>query len=104
MRREFETAVASRFGTQPQPDPVLGALFQAFAVQLERIYQESEYVFPVAVLDDLLNGLALPGPTRASRADGRHVFSNVDQRERLALDTELIGSATSGEQIAIHDQ
>ena len=39
MRREFESAIATRFGTQPQPDPVLGALFQAFAVQLERIYQ-----------------------------------------------------------------
>ena len=98
MRREFEAAVASRFGTQPQPDPVLGALFQAFAVQLERIYQESEYVFPVAVLDDLLNGLALPARL-AHPAQTVVTFTNVDQRERLALDTELIGSATSGEQI-----
>ena len=98
MRREFEAAVASRFGTQPQPDPVLGALFQAFAVQLERIYQESEYVFPVAVLDDLLNGLALPARL-AHPAQTVVTFTNVDQRERLALDTELIGSASSGEQI-----
>jgi len=98
MRREFEAAVASRFGTQPQPDPVLGALFQAFAVQLERIYQESEYVFPVAVLDDLLNGLALPARL-AHPAQTVVTFSNVDQRERLALDTELIGNASSGEQI-----
>jgi hypothetical protein len=98
MRREFEAAVASRFGTQPQPDPVLGALFQAFAVQLERIYQESEYVFPVAVLDDLLNGLALPARL-AHPAQTVVSFTNVDQRERLALDTELIGSAPSGEQI-----
>jgi hypothetical protein len=98
MRREFESAVATRFGTQPQPDPVLGALFQAFAVQLERIYQESEYVFPVAVLDDLLNGLALP-PRLAHPAQTVVSFSNIDQRERLALDTELIGNAPSGEQI-----
>lgn len=98
MRREFEAAVASRFGTQPQPDPVLGALFQAFAVQLERIYQESEYVFPVAVLDDLLNGLALPARL-ANPAQTVVSFSNVDQRERLALDTELIGGAPSGEQV-----
>lgn len=98
MRREFESAVASRFGTQPQPDPVLGALFQAFAVQLERIYQESEHVFPVAVLDDLLNGLALPARL-AHPAQTVVSFTNVDQRERLALDTELIGSASSGEQI-----
>lgn len=98
MRREFEAAVASRFGTQPQPDPVLGALFQAFAVQLERIYQESEYVFPVAVLDDLLNGLALPARL-AHPAQTVVAFSNIDQRERLALDTELIGNATSGEQL-----
>ena len=98
MRREFEAAVASRFGTQPQPDPVLGALFQAFAVQLERIYQESEYVFPVAVLDDLLNGLALPARL-AHPAQTVVTFTNVDQRERLALDTELIGSGSSGDQI-----
>lgn len=98
IRREFESAIASRFGTQPQPDPVLGALFQAFAVQLERIYQESEYVFPVAVLDDLLNGLALPARL-AHPAQTVVAFSSVDQRERLALDTELIGSAPSGEQI-----
>ncbi|MBK5189646.1 MAG: hypothetical protein JJD97_15495, partial [Gemmatimonadaceae bacterium] len=98
MRREFEAAVASRFGTQPQPDPVLGALFQAFAVQLERIYQESEYVFPVAVLDDLLNGLALPARL-AHPAQTVVSFTNIDQRERLALDTELIGSSSSGEQI-----
>jgi hypothetical protein len=98
MRREFESAVATRFGTQPQPDPVLGALFQAFAVQLERIYQESEYVFPVAVLDDLLNGLALPARL-AHPAQTVVSFTNIDQRERLALDTELIGNAPSGEQI-----
>lgn len=98
MRREFEAAVASRFGTQPQPDPVLGALFQAFAVQLERIYQESEYVFPVAVLDDLLNGLALPARL-AHPAQTVVAFTNIDQRERLALDTELIGNAPGGEQI-----
>jgi len=98
MRREFEAAVASRFGTQPQPDPVLGALFQAFAVQLERIYQESEYVFPVAVLDDLLNGLALPGRL-ANPAQTVVAFSSIDQRERLALDTELTGNSTSGEQL-----
>ena len=98
MRREFESAVATRFGTQPQPDPVLGALFQAFAVQLERIYQESEYVFPVAVLDDLLNGLALPARL-AHPAQTVVSFTNVDQRERLALDTELIGHAPGGEQI-----
>jgi hypothetical protein len=98
MRREFESAVASRFGTQPQPDPVLGALFQAFAVQLERIYQESEYVFPVAVLDDLLNGLALPARL-AHPAQTVVSFANIEQRERLALDTELIGSSTNGEQI-----
>ena len=98
MRREFESAVATRFGTQPQPDPVLGALFQAFAVQLERIYQESEYVFPVAVLDDLLNGLALPARL-AHPAQTVVSFTNIDQRERLALDTELIGNAPGGEQI-----
>jgi hypothetical protein len=98
MRREFEAAVAARFGTQPQPDPVLGALFQAFAVQLERIYQESEYVFPVAVLDDLLNGLALPARL-AHPAQTVVSFTNVDQRERLALDTELIGNAPAGEQV-----
>ncbi len=98
MRREFEAAVATRFGTQPQPDPVLGALFQAFAVQLERIYQESEYVFPIAVLDDLLNGLALPARL-AHPAQTVVSFTSVEQRERLALDTELIGNATSGEQI-----
>ena len=98
MRREFESAVATRFGTQPQPDPVLGALFQAFAVQLERIYRESEYVFPVAVLDDLLNGLALPARL-AHPAQTVVSFTNIDQRERLALDTELIGNAPAGEQI-----
>ncbi|MEO7038568.1 MAG: hypothetical protein ABI446_01150 [Gemmatimonadaceae bacterium] len=98
MRREFESAIATRFGTQPQPDPVLGALFQAFAVQLERIYQESEYVFPVAVLDDLLNGLALPARL-AHPAQTVVSFTSVDQRERLALDTELIGSSSNGEQI-----
>lgn len=100
MRREFESAVAIRFGTQPQPDPVLGALFQAFAVQLERIYQESEYVFPVAVLDDLLNGLALPARL-AHPAQTVVAFSGIEQRERLALDTELIGNAPSGEQIRL---
>ena len=100
MRREFEAAVASRFGTQPQPDPVLGALFQAFAVQLERIYQESEYVFPVAVLDDLLNGLALSRAfSRRSRANRGDLFQRGSARERLALDTELIRHGASGEQI-----
>jgi hypothetical protein len=98
LRREFDVALQQRYGTQAQPDPVLSTLFQAFASQIGRLYQEAEYAFPLGVLDDLLAGLGMP-PRLAQPAQAVVAFSGITQRERLPLETALIGTTRSGERI-----
>lgn len=96
LRREFDVALQQRYGTQAQPDPVLATLFHAFATQIGRLYQEAEHAFPLGVIDDLLAGLGMP-PRLAQPAQTIVAFTGITQRERLPLDTELVGTARSGE-------
>lgn len=96
LRREFDVALQQRYGTQAQPDPVLATLFHAFATQIGRLYKEAEYAFPLGVLDDLLAGLGMP-PRLAQPAQTVVAFTGITQRERLTLETELVGTARSGE-------
>jgi hypothetical protein len=98
LRREFDVALLERYGTQAQPDPVLSTLFQAFASQIGRLYQEAEYAFPLGVLDDLLAGLGMP-PRLAQPAQAVVTFAGITQRERLPLETALIGTTRAGERI-----
>ena len=99
LRREFDIALQERYGTQAQPDPVLATLFHAFATQIGRLYREAEHAFPLGVLDDLLAGLGMP-PRLAQPAQTVVAFTGIDRRERLPLETELIGTARSGERFA----
>ncbi len=96
LRREFDVALQQRYGTQAQPDPVLATLFHAFATQIGRLYREAEQAFPLGVMDDLLAGLGMP-PRLAEPAQTVVAFTGIAQRERLPLETELIGTARSGE-------
>lgn len=95
LRREFDIALQQRYGTQAQPDPVLATLFHAFATQIGRLYQEAEHVFPLGVLDDLLAGLGMP-PRLAEPAQTVVAFTGITRRERLPLDTGLLGVSRSG--------
>ncbi len=99
LRREFDVALQQRYGTQAQADPVLATLFHAFATQIGRLYQEAEYAFPLGVLDDLLAGLGMPARL-AQPAQTVVALTGITRRERLALDTEFIGTARSGERFA----
>lgn len=99
LRREFDVALQQRYGTQAQPDPVLTTLFHAFATQIGRLYREAEYAFPLGVLEDLLAGLGMP-PRLASPAQSAVGFTGITQREHLPLETELIGTAPSGERFS----
>lgn len=96
LRREFDVALLQRYGTQAQPDPVLATLFHAFATQIGRLYREAEHAFPLGVLDDLLAGLGMP-PRLAQPAQTIVAFTGITRRERLSLETEVIGTARSGE-------
>lgn len=95
LRRDFARAMEAQHGTAPLPDPVLATLFQALAVQVSRIYEEAERVFPVTVLDDLVAGLAMP-PRLASPAQAVVRFAGMDQRETLTPDTQLGGFTRTG--------
>jgi hypothetical protein len=98
LRREFERALHERYGTEPQPDPVLATLFHTFAVQVSRIYEQAETVFPEAVIDDLISGLGM-APRLAAPAQTVVSFGQLDQRERISPETDLIGYHRTGEQI-----
>lgn len=98
LRREFGTAMAERFGAQPQQDPVLATLFHALAVQVAQVYEEAEHAFPAAVFDDLVSGLGM-APRVAQPAQVVAGFSDIQQREPLPAETTLIGYNRTGEAI-----
>jgi hypothetical protein len=97
MKREFEREM-QRNGTQPLPDPVLATLFHTLAVQVARVYEEAERVFPVTVLDDLVDGLGMP-PRLAQPAQTVVRFAGIEQREAVGPDTQLYGFARTGAQV-----
>lgn len=98
LRREFELAMHQRYDTHPLPDPVLATLFHALAVQVARVYDEAERVFPITVLDDLMAGLGMPGRL-AQPAQTVVRFSAIEERETVSPDTQLYGFARTGEQV-----
>ncbi|HEX2207624.1 MAG TPA: hypothetical protein VHG93_08060 [Longimicrobium sp.] len=98
LRREFALAMEAQHGTHPLPDPVLATLFHTLAVQVARVYEEAERVFPVTVLDDLVAGLAME-PRLASPAQAVVRFAGMDQRETLSPETQLWGFTRTGAQV-----
>ncbi|CAA9310721.1 MAG: hypothetical protein AVDCRST_MAG68-1197 [uncultured Gemmatimonadetes bacterium] len=98
LRREFDRALYAQYGTQSRPDPVLATLFHTLSVQIARVYDEAEHVFPAAVLDDLVGVLGMP-PRLAHPAQTVVQFTRVDQRERITPHTELFGTTRTGEQV-----
>lgn len=99
LRRDFASAYAARYpDEQQQPDPVLETLFHALAVQLERIYNDAERVFPEAVFDDIVDGLGLP-PRVALPAQVVLGFKNINQRETISTELSFLGQNKSGEAV-----
>ncbi|HEX2095268.1 MAG TPA: hypothetical protein VHG28_22925 [Longimicrobiaceae bacterium] len=98
LRRGFEAEMQKRHGTLPLPDPVLATLFHTLGVQVARVYEEAERVFPVTVLDDLVDGLGMP-PRLAQPAQTVVRFAGIEQREAVGPETQLYGFARTGEQI-----
>jgi hypothetical protein len=98
LRREFATALSARYSIQARPDPVLVTVFHSLAVQIARVYDEAANILPVRVLDDLIAGLDLP--TRlAEPAQAVVCFTDIETRERVSPETELMGYARTGEQL-----
>ena len=98
LRREFDRALYAHYGTQSRPDPVLATLFHTLSVQIARVYDEAESVFPATVLDDLVGVLGMP-PRLAHPAQTVVQFTRIDQRERITPETELFGATRTGEQV-----
>lgn len=99
LRREFENEFQAREGRQPARDPVLQTLFLAFAAQVNKVYEQAERDFPLAVLDDLVRGLGL-SPRQAQPAQSVVQFRGISERERIGPEVALIGYAPTGEQLA----
>jgi hypothetical protein len=98
LRRDFALAMEAHYETQPPVDPVLATVFHALAVQVARVYEEAERVFPVTVLDDLVAGLAME-PRLASPAQAVVRFAGMDQRETVSAETQLWGFTRTGSQV-----
>ncbi len=98
LRSGFLAEFQAQFERVPTPDPVLATLFQALAVQVGRVYQEAEDVFPWQVLDDLMAGLGMPRPA-ALPAQTVVAFSSIDKRERISGELALEGSSSQGERM-----
>lgn len=96
LASEFERALFARLGTSSPADPVLTALFQSFAVQVGRLYDEAESAFPLAVLDDLMEALG-EAPRLARPAQTVVQFGRIEEREVVGPDTECTGYGRSGE-------
>lgn len=98
LRERFTRRLYEITGTQAQPDPVLGAVFHALAVQIDRVYQEADQVFFAAALDDLIRGIGMPARL-ARPAQAVVQFSQIDARESVSPEIELIGYRQNGEQV-----
>lgn len=98
LRREFERALFERYGQPPGQDPVLATLFHATAVQMARVYDEAEQVFPEAVFDDLVSGLGMP-PRAAQPAQTVVRFTGVAAPELVTPDAPLVGINNRGEHL-----
>lgn len=98
LREQFTRRLYEITGAQAQPDPVLGALFHSLAVQIDRVYQEADQVFFAAALDDLIRGLGMPARL-ARPAQSVVQFTQIQGREAVSPEVELIGYQVSGEQI-----
>ncbi len=98
LRREFERALFERYGQPPGQDPVLATLFHATAVQLARVYDEAEQVFPEAVFDDLVHGLGMP-PRAARPAQTVVGFTGAAAPELVTPDSPLVGINNRGEHL-----
>jgi hypothetical protein len=98
LREAFTREMYQQTGGQTLPDPVLGAVFHALAHQVDTIYREADHVFFAAALDDLIRGLGLPARL-ARPAQAVVQFSQVQKREPVTPDVELIGYRPNGEQI-----
>lgn len=99
IRGEFDEAFRELQGSPPrQQDPVLAALFHAFATQISRLYEEANQEFPIGVLDDLIDGLALP-PRLAVPAQTVVAFTEIEERESISPETLLSGYSATGERI-----
>ena len=99
LRNSFVESLYRVTGSQAGPDPVLTAMFEALAVQFDRIYQEADQVFFGAALDDLIRGLGMPARL-ARPAQAVVQFSQLSARETISPEIELIGYQASGEPVA----
>lgn len=77
---------------------MMAVLLQSVAVQVARIYDDAEQVFPERVIDDLVSALGLPAAV-AIPAQTVVSFSEIDVRETVPVDLPLIGYARTGEEI-----
>jgi hypothetical protein len=98
LQDEFVKAFAQVYGTAPQSDPMLEALFQALASQVARIYRDAEQVFPERVIDDIVDALGLASAA-AVPAQTVIAFDEVDVPESIGTDFPLIGFSQTGEQL-----
>jgi hypothetical protein len=98
LRDEFFREMHAVTGVEPRPDPVLAAVFHALAHQIDRVYREADQEFFLAALDDLIRGLGMPARL-AKPAQAVVQFTQIQKREAVSPETELIGYRPNGEQI-----
>lgn len=98
LRAQFTRSLFDVTGAEAPPDPILAALFESLAMQVDRVYQEADQVFFAAALDDLIRGLGMPARL-ARPAQAVVQWSQIQARETVASDVELLGYRASGEQI-----
>lgn len=98
LRDQFSREMYALTGTDARPDPVIAAVFHALAHQIDQIYREADQEFFLAALDDLIRGLGMPARL-AKPAQAVVQFSQIQKREAVAPELELIGYRPNGEQI-----
>jgi hypothetical protein len=98
LRDEFSRALKDATGADAAPDVTLRVLFHSVAAQVDWIYREADQVFFAAALDDLIRGLGMPGRL-ARPAQAVVQFSQLEHREAISSEIELIGFQPNGAQL-----
>jgi hypothetical protein len=98
LRDDFRRLLKEYGITTQETDPILAVLLRSFAAQIAEVYEQAAENIPLAILDELMSGLAMP--ERQARAAQTVVrFSLLNGRESFEEMTELIGEAGSRDKL-----
>jgi hypothetical protein len=99
LRHDFAHNLEEKQGERAdQTDPILSLIFQSFAAQVAGVYEQAKEAIPLAVLDELMEGVGMPA-RRARAAQTVMKFTLQDGMQVFEAGTPLIAEGQLREKL-----